>query len=152
MDKYGLSIMSHILDDFIFIGPRDTITCQNQLDQFLHSATCLGIPIRNLRLFLPQHVLLFMVFKLICRPWWHLYLLPRSSLSLSNVLQEFSKHHTAHLRLWQSVICSSYLSFACKVIRPGRPLLRCLIHSIQGVTNATHHVSVSLAVHCDCAM
>lgn len=41
------SSMSHILDDFIFIGPHDTSQCQWQLQQFLHFAALIGIPIKE---------------------------------------------------------------------------------------------------------
>lgn len=53
---YGFSCMSHILDDFIFIGPADSLCCHWQLDHFLHFGALLGIPVKHSKTVAPTTV------------------------------------------------------------------------------------------------
>lgn len=64
-------------------------------------------------------------------------------------LLPFSRWHSAHLHEWQSLVES--LSFACRVICPGRPFLCCLTFATQGVSNALHHAHISTGVRKECA-
>ena len=38
--------MSHILDDFLFVGPSKSDQCQQDLDKFLTLCSKLGVPIK----------------------------------------------------------------------------------------------------------
>lgn len=38
--------MSHILDDFFFIGPRDALDCKNDLTHFLYICKKIGVPLK----------------------------------------------------------------------------------------------------------
>ena len=38
--------MSHILDDFLFVGPPKSDQCQEDLDEFLTLCSKLGVPIK----------------------------------------------------------------------------------------------------------
>ena len=44
---YGSKTISHILDDFIFIGPSNSLDCAVALDNFLAQAGEAGIPIQQ---------------------------------------------------------------------------------------------------------
>jgi len=46
-NKFQVRRVSHIVDDFIFVGPANTNTCQAALDTFLNLASDLGVPIKN---------------------------------------------------------------------------------------------------------
>jgi hypothetical protein len=41
--KYQVTGMSHILDDFLFVAPPQTDTCQQDLDNFLTLCSKLGV-------------------------------------------------------------------------------------------------------------
>ena len=44
--KYQVAGMSHILDDFLFVGPPKSDKCQQDLDKFLTLCSILGVPIK----------------------------------------------------------------------------------------------------------
>lgn len=56
--KYQGGGMSHILDDFFFIGPRDALSCKNGLTHFLYNR--LGLQKKCQKLNLPLQKLLYM--------------------------------------------------------------------------------------------
>ena len=45
--KLNLENVTHILDDFMFIGPPSSIICQQYLTKFLDLASDVGIPIKH---------------------------------------------------------------------------------------------------------
>ena len=44
--KFGALGMSHILDDFLFVGPPDRFNCRADLTNFLFLCTRLNVPIK----------------------------------------------------------------------------------------------------------
>lgn len=46
-NKFAAAGMSHMLDDFFFIGPKDSSKCQVDLDRFLSICDISGIPIKS---------------------------------------------------------------------------------------------------------
>lgn len=46
-EKFAAAGMSHMLDDFFFIGPKDSLKCQSDLDTFLLICDKSGIPIKS---------------------------------------------------------------------------------------------------------
>ncbi len=49
--KFGILYMSHIIDDFMFFGPADSVICQDYLNLFIKVAVYLGIPIKHEKTF-----------------------------------------------------------------------------------------------------
>ncbi len=49
--KFGIQFMSHIIDDFMFFGPKNSTLCQQFLDIFISVASYLGIPIKHEKTF-----------------------------------------------------------------------------------------------------
>ena len=49
--KYQVAGMSHILDDFLFVGPPKSDKFQQDLDKFLTLCSKLGVPIKAKKLF-----------------------------------------------------------------------------------------------------
>lgn len=45
--KFGIRGISHLLDDFFFVGKADTNECSNALNTFLELANSLGVPIKS---------------------------------------------------------------------------------------------------------
>lgn len=56
-EKFAAAGMSHMLDDFFFIGPKDSSKCQSDLDTFLMICEKSGIPIKSEKTVLPTTVL-----------------------------------------------------------------------------------------------
>ena len=46
-NRYGASGMSHILDDFLFVGPPNSDKCKVDLTSFLSLCKTVGIPIKT---------------------------------------------------------------------------------------------------------
>lgn len=51
---YGFQFVSHILDDFIFLGPASSDICARQCHLFLGYAALLGIPIKHSKTVVPS--------------------------------------------------------------------------------------------------
>lgn len=132
LSHFQFTSMSHILDDFIFIAPRDSPLCQHQLLCFLQIASYTGIPIKASKTVtpttrLPVHGIEVDTVQGVAR-------LPQEKLhNLTQLLEEFTKKRSLSLLKWQSMI--GHLSFAAKVVRPGRPYIRKLIDRIRGFSN-----------------
>lgn len=117
---YGFSLVSHILDDFIFIGPHDSMQCLWQLDQFFKFSDLLGISIKHSKTVFPMQIAIIHGIEV---DTIHMQAhLPHDKVqALIALLLNFSGRKTARLREWQSLIGS--LSFACRAICPGHPFL-----------------------------
>ena len=55
--------MSHILDDFFFIGPPNSEKCRDDLTRFLYVCKKIGVPIKMEKPKFQLQKLLFMVLK-----------------------------------------------------------------------------------------
>lgn len=147
LKKFSFLSVSHILDDIIFISPANSPLCKQQLSTFLAIASFVGIPIKASKTIppstcVPIHGILVDTVQMEAR-------LPLDKLRcLSDLVISFSKKRTVKLRLWQSLL--GHLSFACRVIRPGRPFLRRMFNLLQGRTNPNHFIRVPRHVRSDC--
>ena len=56
-NKYDVARMSHIIDDFLFVGPPNSEKCQIDLNNFLSLCLKLGIPIKDEKTVQPTTVL-----------------------------------------------------------------------------------------------
>ena len=45
--KYGVAGMSHIIDDFLFVGPPNSSKCGQDLNSFLSVCEKLGVHIKD---------------------------------------------------------------------------------------------------------
>lgn len=57
--KYNAGAMSHILDDFFFIGPADSQSCKNDLTNFLYLCKTIGVPIKMSKIHTPTTSIIF---------------------------------------------------------------------------------------------
>ncbi len=135
--KYSVKTMSHILDDFIFLGPSNSHACINYLNSFLDVAAMVNIPIKHEKTVLPTtctviHGIEVDTVSMQAR-------LPQDKIDKSiSLLAAMAKKQKVKLRDLQSLIGT--LNFAGKVIIPGRAFLRRLMDLTIGVSNPTHHV------------
>lgn len=142
-------ILSHILDDFMFIAPANSSLRSYQLSAFLAIANYAGIPIKTSKTIhptevVPIHGIEVDIMQGVAR-------LPQEKvLNLTSLLQDFSHKRSLPLKWWQSLI--GHLSFASQVIRPGRPYIRKLIDHTRGVVNSSHCIKLTKEICGDCAM
>lgn len=144
-NKFGAKGISHILDDFIFISPSET-SCFTNLQNFIHLASEVGIPIKHSKTVLPSRqieahgVLIDSVNQVIKLPDDKLQ-------SCRSLLNEFSQRNKCTLQELQSLIGT--LQFACKAIRPGRAFLRRLINLTVKATKPHHHIRLNSEAKAD---
>ena len=117
INKYRVSSMSHILDDFIFFGPPHSGQCQFNIDAFFTLCRSLNLPVKQAKTVLP------------------------TAASLVQRLCVLSRRKTVCLRDLLSVIGS--LTFACRAIAPGRAFLRGLHDLTCGISNPNHRVRLT---------
>ena len=58
-NKLGIPGCAHILDDFLFVGPPDYISCLADFNKFLDMAKVLGVPIKIEKTVLPCTTITF---------------------------------------------------------------------------------------------
>ena len=145
-NKFQVRRVSHIVDDFIFVGPANTNTCQAALDTFLNLASDLGVPIKNDKTIQPStcvevHGILLDTCTLMAK-------LPQDKLDhLKLLVSKFMYCKKVSLQKLQSIL--GHLNFACKVIKPGRCFLRRLYNATKGHSNPSHLVKLTKECRAD---
>lgn len=139
--------MSHILDDYIFLSPSQSI-CNFYLQQFFFMANWLSIPIKHNKTVLPStcvvvHGIEVDTVKMEAR-------LPQDKLeAASKLVKSFSHRKKVTLRELQSLLGT--LQFCCKVIISGRPFLRRLHDLTQGKVKPHFHIRLGKEARLDLA-
>lgn len=145
-NKYDVAGMSHIIDDFLFVGPPNSEKCQIDLNNFLSLCRKLGIPIKDDKTVQPTTVLTIYGIEvdsscLECR-------LPQDKITkVKNALNQVMKRKKIKLRDLQSLI--GLLNFSCLVVCPGRTFLRRLIDLTKNMTNPFHFVRLTREARAD---
>ena len=141
--------MSHILDDFIFIGPPNSVSCLQDLNRFITLADELYIPIKHEKTCLPSILITVHGIELDTVKWEAC--LPSDKVhNLQSSIADVCKCRSVPLQQLQSII--GLLNFACRVISPGRAFLRRLINLTIGISRPGHHIRLNAenfaAWHC----
>lgn len=148
-NKFSAAGMSHMLDDFFFIGPKDSSKCQVDLDRFLSICDISGIPIKSEKTVSPTTVLTIYGIEvdsnaLVCR-------LPEAKLiKIRDCLQQVKCRKKITLHDLQSLI--GLLNFACLVVVPGRTFLRRLIDLTCGLSKPHHYIRLNCEARADLSM
>ena len=122
-EKYQAAGMSHMLDDFFFIGPKQSVSFRD-LQKFMHIGSEAGIPIKQEKTVPPMTTITIYGIEvdsiaLQCR-------LPQPKLvKIRSVLEQLKQRKKVKLRDLQSAI--GPLNYACLVVVPGKAFLRRLI-------------------------
>lgn len=138
ISKFGFSLVSHILDDFIFLSPANSPLCQFYLRKFLCISKFVGIPIKDSKTVLPStcvpiHGIQVDTLHMEAR-------LPQDKLlRLLDLVSSFARRRTAKVRMWQSLL--GHLSFACRVF-----------NVLRGRSNPNHYVRIPQSVRSDCVV
>ena len=102
--------MSHILDDFLFVGPPDSFICQNNIETFIHLCKSLNIHIKHSKTYRPNKVMGAHGIEIDSDYMQHR--LPHDKLTTG-----LAKHKKVTVKELQFAI--GFLQFACKAIVPG---------------------------------
>lgn len=149
MTKFHAAGMSHILDDFFFIGPPNSEKCKVDLAAFLALCQRVGIPINKEKTFGPLTKLV--IYGIEVDSIEMMSRLPQDKIDkCRNLLLAFALRKKVTLRELQSLI--GVLNFACSVIIPGRAFLRRLIDLTIGVTKPQHFIRLSCEARADMSM
>ena len=144
----GALAVSHILDDFIFIGPPNSLTCFHDLNKFIVLSEELSIPMKHQKTCQPSTCITVHGIELDTINWEAR--LPGDKVkNMQSATEGIRKCRSISLRQLQSVI--GLLNFACKVISPGRAFLRRLINLTIGISKPSHHVRLNSKARADLA-
>ena len=119
-EKFSVQFVSHIIDDFIFVGPSNSYICEGGLKKFLLLCNLLNIPVKSSKTVWPTtcasvHGIEIDTVSMEAR-------LPKDKVEkLSALLAKYKHRKKIKLRELQSIL--SHLNFACKVVKPGRCFL-----------------------------
>ena len=128
--KYKAGGMSHILDDFFFIGPAGSDSCKNDLTNFLFLCKKFGIPIKMAKTKPPASKITIYGIE-IDSDKMEARLPPVKVEKVRESFRDMKGKTQTTLRKLQSLI--GVLNFACSVVVPGRAFLRRLIDLTCGV-------------------
>lgn len=148
-NKYQAGGMSHVLDDFFFIGPANSASCLRDLNNFIKLCDKIGIPLKQEKTVSPTNIITIYgievdSIQLECR-------LPQDKIAkIKEKLEAFSRKKKVTLRELQSLI--GLLNFACSVVCPGRTFLRRLIDLTCGVVRPDFYIRLSPGAKADIAV
>uniref|UniRef100_A0A7M5X226 Reverse transcriptase domain-containing protein n=1 Tax=Clytia hemisphaerica TaxID=252671 RepID=A0A7M5X226_9CNID len=137
--KYNITALVHYLDDFFVVG-RTKEECQSRMDLMVQVFDFLGVPIAKDKFEGPLQRIVFLGIE-IDSVDFTIRLPADKKLSLLNTVESWLVRKKCTKLDLLSLIGS--LSFACKVIKPGRIFLRRLINLSTSVAKLHHHISLS---------
>jgi hypothetical protein len=143
---FQIHSVSHILDDFIFLGNPNSDSCFKSLEMFERLMIELNIPLNKEKTVLPStcvivHGLEVDTVEMVLR-------LPEDKLVRArDQLHTLYRKKSATLKELQSIL--GLLNFACRAIYPGRAFLRRLFDLTQGLTKPSHHVRLNSEAKAD---
>ena len=145
-NKFSIHGISHLLDDFFFVGRENTNHCMSALSRFTDLCTDIGIPIKHEKTQLPTTIITIYGIEIdsdamIAR-------LPQDKLNkIYALLTQFKSKRSVTLRNLQSLI--GLLNFACSVIIPGRAFLRRLQNLTIGHTYPHYRITLNADARAD---
>ena len=135
----------HYLDDFFICAP-DTITCSSWMHRFTSLFRSLGVPIASDKTVGPSSTITYLGIEIDAVA--HCIRLPQEKYnSLLLLLQSWNSRKKCTKRELLSLIGS--LSFAAKVVKPGRLFLRRLIDLSTTVKKLSHHIYLDTNARAD---
>ena len=140
LHRYNAQAMSHILDDYFFIGPEGSKSCINDLNAFIALCDRIGVPLKEEKTHLPFCVITIYGIEVDLLQMESR--LPNDKVAkIRYALLEMRHRKKVTLRELQSLI--GLLNFACSIIRPGRAFLRRLIDHTCGIRCPTHKIRLN---------
>ena len=148
VEKFGITGATHYLDDFLIPGPSFT-ACRSRLSTVLFVFKFLGVPIAEEKLEGPAQIMVYLGIEIDAAN--SVIRLPKDKLFQLRVLvSEWLEKRKCTKRSLLSLIGT--LSFACKVVKPGRMFLRRLIDLSTTAKKLHHHIDISVSIREDLKM
>lgn len=146
---YNVQHISHILDDFIFLGEYNTSECKRGLQAFHHLAEQIGLPLKPDKTVQPTTTAV--LHGILVNTDTMTASLPADKLSRVNtLLTDALQHRKITLKHLLSII--GLLQFASKVTPGGRCFLRRMIDLTCGVNQLHHFVRINKSARADLKM
>lgn len=144
---YAVHNISHILDDFIFMGNKQE--CGRGLSAFHHLADKISLPLKHQKTVQPTTSAV--VHGILVNTDTMTASLPADKLQrINNLLSDILQRRRIQLKLLLSII--GLLQFASNVTPGGRCFLRRLIDLTCGVTNNNHYIRLTKSAKADLRM
>ncbi|VDI41983.1 Hypothetical predicted protein [Mytilus galloprovincialis] len=138
--------MSHLLDDFFFVGKAGTNECSIALNTFLALAEKLGVPIKDEKTQTPTTCITIYGIEIDSQSM--IARLPQDKIEkVLGLLTKFKVKRKVTLRELQSLL--GLLNFACSVIVPGRAFLRRLFDLTLGHTCPHFRITLNSEARAD---
>ena len=146
---FNVVTVSHIMDDFIFLGPAATSTCSTYLRIFEQLTSRLNIPLNSKKTVEPSTCVTVHGYEVDTLAME--IRLPQDKLDTAkSELLKLLSQKKATLHDIQSI--TGFLNFTCAVIPMGRPFLRRLINLTCGVRYASFKIRITRPVRADLRM
>ena len=145
-NKFSVEHVSHIIDDFMFVGPSNSDVCELGLRKFFTLCEELNVPVKHSKTVWPStctcvHGIELDTVSMEAR-------LPSEKLdNLSTLLSKYKHRRKIKLGELQSIL--GRLNFACKVIKPGRCFMRRLYDLTCGKIERHHYVKLNAESRAD---
>ena len=145
-EKLGVKYVSHILDDYMFFGKKNTSQCSNYLQAFLLLADSLGVPVKKSKTFYPCTKLELHGIT-VCTETMTMSLPPEKVEKAVVMIKNMLSSQKTTLSKIQSL--TGLLNYCTKIVPPGRAFLRRLYDLTIGLERQNHHVRVTASVKAD---
>ena len=139
-NKLNVTVMSHILDDFIFFGPPSSTQCKNHLRTFIELAGSLNLPVKTEKTIEPTTCAILHGIEVNTKTMT-LRLPQEKLIEARQKVASIMHRKKVPLIDLQSLIGT--LNFACRVIVPGRAFLRRLYDLTKGLSKRHHLVKLT---------
>lgn len=143
------AIMSHVIDDFFFVGPSNSPLCLFSLNTFLEMCTHINIPIKQEKTVYPTTCLI--IYGIEVDSKCMMTRLPQDKIiKIQAQLQYCKNRRKIRLKELQSML--GLLNFACGCVVPGRAFLRRLYDLTKGKSNPLHWIRLNADSRADLEM
>ncbi|KAK6175768.1 hypothetical protein SNE40_014161 [Patella caerulea] len=138
--------LSHMIDDFFFIGPKNTNKCSESLQTFLDIASHLAVPIKSSKTVLPTNKITIYGIEVDSQDM--IFRLPEDKVvKIRQALQDSLTRNKISFKQLQSLL--GLLNFATLVVVPGRVFLRRLYDLTIGVKKNYYMIRLTNAAKAD---
>ena len=143
---YGFPSITHMLDDFIFVGKRTEFECLRGLKSFLALATYLNIPIKTSKTVYPTTCVT--VYGIEIDTLAMQARLPTEKLSKAvHLIESIIALQYVSLKSLQKLL--GLLNFCCRCVKPGRPFLRRVWDLCKSSVSNSHKIQLKTAAKQD---
>lgn len=140
LQKRGVRLVLHYLDDFLIMGPPSSSECSKALDTTLRTCEELGVPVADEKVEGPSACLTFLGIE-VDTNGWQLRLPDEKLQRVRSLVASWRRKRGCTKRELLSLI--GLLQHACKVVHPGRSFLRRMINLSMIAREPHHHIRLN---------